>query len=469
MGEAQPNHIAIVPSPGMGHLIPLAEFARRLVLQHNISVTFISLAADSSNKAQKAVLDALPKTINSIQLPPISFDDVPQDIKVETRISLTVIRSLPFLRPALTKMTSESPLSAIVVDLFGTDVFDLAKELAVPPYIFFPSTGMALALFSHLPTLDATFSCEYRDLPEPVKLPGCIPIRGKDLLDPLQDRKNAAYMWLQHHAKRYKEANGILVNTFEALESGAIKGLKEEGEHKVPVYPVGPLIQIGSGAGGSDGCECLRWLDEQPRGSVLFVSFGSGGTLSLEQLNELALGLEMSEQRFLWVVRSPHDKAANASFFSAESIKDPFDFLPEGFLTRTKGFGLVVPSWAPQIQVLSHVSTGGFLTHCGWNSVLESVVHGVPLIAWPLYAEQKMNSVMLVDDLKVALKPRCGENGVVAREEISKVVKGLMEGEEGKGVRSKMRELKDAAATALGEGGSSCKSLSEVANIWKNS
>ena len=88
----------------------------------------------------------------------------------------------------------------------------------------------------------------------------------------------------------------------------------------------------------------MRWLDKQPNGSVLYVSFGSGGTLSYEKLNELALGLEMSRQRFLWVDRSPHEIATNASFFSVQSIKDPFDFLPKGFLERTKDVGLVVPS-----------------------------------------------------------------------------------------------------------------------------
>jgi hydroquinone glucosyltransferase len=101
----------------------------------------------------------------------------------------------------------------------------------------------------------------------------------------------------------------------------------------------------------------------------------------------------MSGQRFLWVVKSLHEKAANATYFNVHSMKDPFDFLPKGFLERTKEMGLVVPSWAPQIQVLSHGSTGGFLTHCGWNSNLESIVHGVPMIAWPLLGQHYLNQL----------------------------------------------------------------------------
>jgi hydroquinone glucosyltransferase len=138
------------------------------------------------------------------------------------------------------------------------------------------------------------------------------------------------------------------------------------------------------------------------------VSFGSGGTLSQEQIVELALGLELSNHKFLWVVRAPSN-SANAAYLSAQNDVDPLQFLPSGFLERTKEKGLVIPSWAPQIQILSHNSVGGFLTHCGWNSILESVVHGVPLITWPLFAEQKMNAVMLSEGIEVGLRPRVNE------------------------------------------------------------
>ncbi|XP_043694291.1 hydroquinone glucosyltransferase-like [Telopea speciosissima] len=265
------------------------------------------------------------------------------------------------------------------------------------------------------------------------------------------------------------------------LEPGAIKAFMESGDLCTqPIYPVGPLIRTGSGDEG-DPNECLRntilliyetkrtlkWLDDQPAGSVVFVSFGSGGVLSPEQLNELAFGLEQSEQRFLWVIRSPTRKSVHANFFNSQSIEDPFSYLPQGFLERTKGRGVVVPSWAPQIQVLNHGSTGGFLTHCQWNSTLESIVHGMPLIAWPLFAEQRMNAVMLVEDMKVALRPKEREDGIIGQEEIAKVVRSLMEGEEGQSVRSRMRELKDTAARVLSEEGSSTQSLSEVAQKWR--
>jgi hydroquinone glucosyltransferase len=212
----------------------------------------------------------------------------------------------------------------------------------------------------------------------------------------------------------------------------------------------------------------LRWLNKQPHSSVLFVSFGSGGTLSHEQLNELASGLEMSGQRFLWVVRSPNEKAANAAYFSGQSANDPFAFLPNGFLERTKGVGLVVPSWAPQVQILKHGSTRGFLTHCGWNSTLESIVHGVPLIAWLLYAEQRTNSVLLADDLKVALRVKVNDNGLVGHKDMANYAREVIKGEKGKLLKSKMKEIKNAAERALSQDGSSTKSLAKMAEIWRS-
>ncbi|TKY68847.1 UDP-glycosyltransferase 72B1 [Spatholobus suberectus] len=201
--------------------------------------------------------------------------------------------------------------------------------------------------------------------------------------------------------------------------------------------------------------------------SVLYVSFGSGGTLSQEQITELAYGLELSNHKFLWVVRAPSSLASDA-YLSAQNDVDLLQFLPCGFLERTKEQGMVVPSWAPQVQILSHSSVGGFLTHCGWNSTLESVLKGVPLITWPLYAEQRMNAVVLSEDLKVGVRPRVNENDLVEREEIADVVKRLMQGKEGREMSKRMKELKEAATNALKEDGSSTKTLCQLAFKWKN-
>ncbi|MED6117905.1 hypothetical protein PIB30_114398, partial [Stylosanthes scabra] len=169
--------------------------------------------------------------------------------------------------------------------------------------------------------------------------------------------------------------------------------------------------------------------------------FGSGGTLSQEQVNEIAFGLELSGHKFLWVVRVPSE-IPNSGYVIGQK-EDPIQYLPAGFVNRTKEQGLVVPSWAPQIEILAHGSTGAFLSHCGWNSTLESIVHGVPMIAWPLFAEQRMNAILLTDELRVAVRPQGDEeNGVVKRDEIAKVVKRIMDhSEEGLEMRKRVQDL----------------------------
>ncbi|KAL9175307.1 hypothetical protein ABFS82_02G106200 [Erythranthe guttata] len=328
---------------------------------------------------------------------------------------------------------------------------------------------MTLSLFFHLPELDRTVLSEYRDVHEKLQIPGCAPIHGRDLIQPVQDRTSDAYQWVLRHAKRYRMAEGIVVNTFQELEPGPVRALLVKENGKPDVYAIGPLIKMGSSNPEINESDAIsvKFLDRQPNGSVLYVSFGSGGDLSHDQIVEIAHGLEKSGQRFLWVLRCPNANP-NASYFDIQSSGDPLAYLPQGFLERTQDRGLVVPLWAPQAQILTHKSICAFLTHCGWNSVLESVSSGVPMIAWPLYAEQGMNAVMLHEDVRVALRPRVGENGLIVRDEVARVVKGLMEGEaEEKEIRGRIRDLKDAAANSLSENGTSTKFLDELAEKWK--
>ncbi|KAF7844442.1 hydroquinone glucosyltransferase-like [Senna tora] len=339
-------------------------------------------------------------------------------------------------------------------------------------YIFHVSTTMTLAFFFHLPELDESFHSEYRDLPEPVRLPGCVPVQGRDLVEPVQDRENDAYKLILRSAKQYRLAKGIIFNSFIDLEPEAIKELQKEKPGRPPVYPVGLLVNVSHAHNEDDGSEseCLKWLDEQPHGSVLFVSFGSGWSHTSAQLKEIAEGLEMSEERFMWVVRSPNDKQADAFSAKAETQTDHlFETLLEGFVERTKGRGLLVTSWAPQAKILSYGSTGGFMSHSGWNSVLESMVNGVPLVVWPMYAEQKMNATFLTEDIKVVVRPEVNESsGLVEREEIARVVKGLMKKEEGNEVRLRMKKLKEATANAYRENGCSTKQIARLARMWNN-
>ena len=168
------------------------------------------------------------------------------------------------------------------------------------------------------------------------------------------------------------------------------------------MLPIGPLLpQVyfeqnstkTADLNQEDKAEYLKWLDTQAEQSVLVVSFGSLSSLRAEQVTALATGLLESEQKFLYLCRPP----------SAIDGRDPIDrtlqpsqYLPEGYEEHLKGQGYLEPGWINQLDVLSHPAVGGFLTHCGWNSILESLCRGVPLLAWPLHAEQRMNGRSLL-------------------------------------------------------------------------
>lgn len=471
MQESAP-HIAIIPTPGIGHLIPLTELARRLSNEFNFTITIL-IPNDGfpPSKSQLSILQTLPNTISHLFLSPVDLTDLHSDARIKTRIKLTLTRSLPAIRDSLRVLSESTRLVAVVVDLFGSDICDLAREIGILPYIFFLTSALGLCFGFSMQNLHNMHTCEFRDISDPVQFcPGSVPVHGADFPDAAQCRKNESYKFLLDMKERYSKAVGILVNSFFKLEPATFKYLMEDchqDHDKIPpVYPIGPIIRTDL-EGDLNGLNYLKWLDEQPSKSVLFVSFGSGGNLSHEQVIELALGLESSGQRFLWVVKTPHDKA-NASYFSINDFDDPLVYLPQGFLCRTKGLGLVVPSWAPQIQILSHGSTGGFVTHCGWNSVLESIVHGVPLIAWPLYAEQKLNSVLLAEDLKVALRVKPHEKGLIQRDQIAQYAQCLIQGEQGKLLRDNMRALNHEANIALNEDGSSKESLGKVVQAMMN-
>ncbi|KAL6660694.1 hypothetical protein ACP70R_001729 [Stipagrostis hirtigluma subsp. patula] len=475
MPAKRPLHVVMLATPGMGHLIPLAELAKRLVHRHGATATLITFASTAS-ATQRAFLASLPPSIAALTLPPVDLSDLPPAATdVVTLMSEECARSVPALTEILVGLRETTRLAAFVADPFGTDSFDAARDAGVEGrYIFFPSNLLALTLLLHLPELDATVAGEFRDLAEPVRLPGCVPIPGQVL--PLEDRSSTCYAWTVHHAKRYREAKAIIVNSFDAVEPEATTVLRRREPGRPPVYNVGPLI-LSNGSSNqasaathlsssSPRAACLEWLDRQPARSVIFVSFGSGGALPLEQMRELALGLELSGQRFLWVVRSPSDEGtvnSSSYYYDAESKRDPVAYLPEGFVERAKDIGFLVPSWAPQTEVLAHEATGGFLTHCGWNSTLESLAHGVPMVAWPLYAEQRQNAMMLAEGIGAAIRVPDAKG----KNEIAAVVKELIAGTGmGAAVRAKVVELQKAAVEGLLDDGVSTNALAEVVERW---
>jgi len=307
-------HVVLLASPGAGHVLPIAELARRVVDGAEFTATLVTYTNFSSaGHHYSSTLASLPPSVSTAVLPEVPLGDLPADARVETRIFAVVQRALPHLRDLLSFLLASSPAggAAFVADILGAWALEVSTELGVPGYVFCPSNLTALQLHSllYMPRLDEATACEFRDLPEPVRLLGCVPLRGADLVEPVQDRTNPVYPLVVDLGRKYLLADGFVVNTFDAMEHDAIAAFTTLSHNGVypPAYAVGPFVRTCSGSEAAER-SCLRWLDEQPDGSVLYVCFGSGGTLSSEQTAELAAGLEASGQRFLWMVRFPSDK-----------------------------------------------------------------------------------------------------------------------------------------------------------------
>nr|DAD39083.1 TPA_asm: hypothetical protein HUJ06_013406 [Nelumbo nucifera] len=290
--------------------------------------------------------------------------------------------------------------------------------------------------------------------------------------EPILDREDPAYHGFLCFAANLARSQGIIVNTFDSLEPRAIKAITDGfciPDSKTPLlYNIGPFIDKSFDRTGGEA-ECFSWLDAQPNQSVVFLSFGSQDTFSALQVREIATGLDNSGQRFLWVVRSPPPKQEHRNNKRLAALTDPdLDaLLPEGFLARTRNRGLVVKSWAPQEAVLNRESVGGFVTQCGWNSILEAVCAGVPMVAWPLCAEQHMNRAVLVEDMKLAMPVEQAEDGFVSSVEVEMRVRALMESEEGRALRERSQMMRENAKAVHGQGGSSRIAFYKLTESWR--
>jgi coniferyl-alcohol glucosyltransferase len=460
-------HAALLSSPGMGHLIPVVELGKRLVTHHNFTLTILAVTSPMSPAESHVIQSSMsPKLFDIVQLPPVDISGlVDANSPIVTQLSVMMREARPAIRSAISALKPRP--TVLIVDLFGTESFPIADELDMLKYVYFPTNAWFLALTIYVPFLDKEVEGEYVHQVESLRLPGCKSVRPEDVVDMMLDRTNQQYVEYVRMGSEIPMSDGILLNTWSELHPTTLAALRDDGllgrVIKSPVYPVGPLTRTVSASKG----QLFDWLDKQPSESVIYVSFGSGGTLSCEQTTEIAWGLELSQQRFIWVVRPPSIRAADASFLTAGNASgdDPLNYLPDGFLTRTRNVGLVLPLWAPQADVLRHPSVGGFVSHCGWNSTLESITNGVPMIAWPLYAEQKMNATLLTEELGVAVRSKVlPSKKVVGRQEIEKMVRTIMEDKEGNAIRARVKELKQSAEKALSMGGSSFHALSELAN-----
>lgn len=262
-------------------------------------------------------------------------------------------------------------------------------------------------------------------------------------------------MYIRAVAKTVGKASAVILNTFDLLEKDALEAISTVFP---PLYTVGPLQlvmdqipnnnlkSVGSNLWKEDP-GCIEWLDSREPSSIIYVNFGSITVMTPQVLLEFAWGLANSRKPFLWVVR-PDLVVGGSGVF------------PPEFLEETRDRGRLV-GWCPQERVLKHASIRGFLTHCGWNSTIESICGGVPILSWPFFSEQPLNCYFSRTAWGIGAEiPRD-----VKRDEVESLVRELMDGKKGEVMRRKAEEWKTAAEEAVGQGGSSYKNLEELVSL----
>lgn len=457
--------LVFFPSSMIGHLMATTEMAERLIDQNNrLSITLIIISFNTKTTSMVASLTTTSN--NRLRYEVISGED---QQRTELKATDSHIQCLkPLVRDAVAKIIDptrpDSPrLAGFVVDMYCTTMIDVANEFGVPSYLFYTSNAGFLGLLLHMQfmydTEDIYDMSELEDSDAELVVPSLTRTYPLKCLPYIFKSKE----WLSFfvtQARRFRETKGILVNSAAELEPHALKFLSNG--NTPAVYPVGPLLHLKNEADDDSvdekQSEILQWLDEQPPRSVLFLCFGSMGGFSEEQAKEIAVALERSGHRFLWSLRraSPNVMKEPPGVF-----KNLEEILPEGFIDRTEERGKVI-GWAPQVAVLEKPAIGGFVSHGGWNSTLESLWFGVPMAIWPLYAEQKFNAFEMVEELGLAVDIKKHWRGdlllgrtemeIVMAEEIERGIKCLME--QNSDVRKRVKEMSQKCHEALMEGGS---------------
>ncbi|XP_038979565.1 UDP-glycosyltransferase 86A1-like [Phoenix dactylifera] len=466
MAELPPKpHAVLIPVPLQGHINPAACLAIKLAAR-GFAITYVNTEAvhHQSSRARRSAssidhdifadarasgLDIRYELISDGL--PISFDRAANPIQFLHSLLYVFSAHVEELMRKLTRAAGP-PITCLIADTFFVWPDTIANKFGIPYVSFWTEPAVVFALYYHIDLLikNGHFASRENRKDAITYIPGVPAVEPTDLMSYLQETDTTSLLH-QIIFKAFEEAKGadfVLCNSVQELEPEIISAMQQEK----PFYAVGPLIQAGLFPGISVRTtlqvesDCSQWLDSKPAGSVLYVSFGSFANVSKRDLGEIAYGILHSKANFMWVLRP--------DIVSSDEHKP----LPQGFLEESHGRGILVP-WCCQMEVLSHPSVGGFLTHCGWNSVLESIRCGVPMLCFPLQTDQFTNRKLVVRDWKVGID--LGRIEEVSREEVSKRVDSLMGGEEGNEAKKMIEEARRALESAVAADGSSQKNFDQ--------
>ncbi|XP_065855472.1 UDP-glycosyltransferase 83A1-like [Euphorbia lathyris] len=441
-------HILAIPYPAQGHVLPLMELSQCLA-KHGFRITFVN-----TDYIHEKVLNALPEKYcieDHINLVSIPDGLEPWEDRNELgKLTESLFTFVPGkLEELIHKMNAseDDKISCVITDQNNGWAVDVATKMNIRCATFWPAAAASLTLLFEVPKLidDGIIDNDGTPLKnQNIQLAPEMPVFSteKFLLTCKGDEIMGRIFFdvVEKNIKAAKLADWVICNSAYDLEPGAFTLAPK-------ILPIGPLL-ASSRNGNSAGCfwkedtNCLKWLDQQPPNSVIYVAFGSITIFNNTQFQELALGLELTGKPFLWVVRPGLTKETNV--------------YPQGYEERVGTHGKIV-EWAPQQKVLSHPSVGCFMSHCGWNSTMEGVANGVPFLCWPYFSDQHTNESYICDVWKVGLNFNPNEFGIISREEIKNKVELVLTD---KNIRERTEELKEIAKKSVGECGHSKKNFS---------
>ncbi|KAJ9670126.1 hypothetical protein PVL29_026589 [Vitis rotundifolia] len=455
-------HAVCVPFPAQGHVNPMMQVAK-LLHSRGFYITFVNTEFNHRRLVRSKGQEDWVKGFDDFRFETIP-DGLPPSDRDATQDPPMLCYSIPKHCPApfqhllgkLNSLPEVPPVTCIVSDGVMSFAMKAAEELGIPVVQFWTASACGFMGYLHysqliqrgiVPFKDETFISD-ATLDTPIDwIPGMPDIRLKDIPSFIRttDPNDTMLNYLRDEAQNCLKASAIIINTFDAFEHQVLEAIVS----KFPsIYTIGPLSLLTSVAPKSqltsfrpslwvDDTTCLEWLDQREPNSVIYVNYGSVTVMSDQHLKEFAWGLANSQYSFLWIVRP-------------DVVMGDSAVLPKEFREETKDRGLLA-SWCPQEQVLSHPSVAVFLTHSGWNSTLETICVGVPVICWPFFAEQQTNCRYACTEWGIGMEV----NHDVKRHDIEALVKEMMEGEKGKQMKKTAMEWKKKAEEATGVGGSS--------------
>ncbi|MCD9560051.1 hypothetical protein HAX54_018481 [Datura stramonium] len=417
--------VLMFPWLGHGHISPFLELAKKLVTR-NFTIFLCSTPANFISIKQKLINENLTEKIHLVELRLPSLPDLPPQYHTTNglppHLMPTLKKAFAKSRPIFTQILNTIEPDLVLYDLLQPWAPKVAAEKNIPSVVFVTSSATMFSYifhnFKYPPHSEFPFSSIYYRDYEIARM-----LKNKDVESMEQQQKDNTIVKLCFK----RSCDIILIKGFKEIDGKYCDYISNLTKRKV--VPVGPLVQETTSEDGNS--QILTWLNQKSKGSTVFVSFGSEYFLSQEDREEIAHGLEQSRVNFIWVVRFP----------KGEKVKLE-QALPQGFFKKVGERGMVVEDWAPQAKILGNPNIGGFVSHCGWNSVMESMKLGVPIIAMPMHLDQPLNA-RLVEESGVGLEVVRDKDDKLDRETISKVINKVVLEKEGESVRAKAKKMSE--------------------------